>query len=269
MALCRWPVVVALAVIASFLFLAPATSASTTHRAAVIVDTGTTVKRVCVRFTAPSISGKDALDRAGVDATYRSYGGTLGSAVCSLCGVGRSFADCLGGGSSPDYWVYWRAAAGTTAYTRSSFGVSNTQVHDGDVEGWRWGSGAPPPLSLIDEVCGPPDVSPPAPPAPPAPTSGSRAAAPRARNDPSRPGEAGASAAPPTTSLAAPATSLATTTTTDAAPAQDTRRLGTRAAGSTGAKGPDGPSASLGLFAAALVGLGVWTGVARRRAARR
>ena len=37
------------------------------HRAVVIVDTGTQVRRVCVRFTEESITGRDALIRAGVD----------------------------------------------------------------------------------------------------------------------------------------------------------------------------------------------------------
>src|SRR5439155_19504902 len=122
------------------------------HRAAVIVDTGQTVKKVCVHFTEDSISGKDLLDRAGVDPVYRTYSGE-GVAVCALCGKGcPPDSSCLTcGGNS--YWAYHRAPSGTTTFTASSRGAGTTSVRDGDVEGWRWGTGAPPEWESVQTVC--------------------------------------------------------------------------------------------------------------------
>ncbi|MBV9411256.1 MAG: hypothetical protein JO148_06655, partial [Acidimicrobiia bacterium] len=129
----------------------------TEHRAAVIIDTGTIVKHVCIRFTADSISGKDALDLANqvdpsINPVYRDYGG-LGAAVCSMCGTGNPQNDCLGQ-QSGKYWAYARAPSGTSSFSPSSEGLSNTQVHDGDVEGWDWGTGGAPPYASVDQICG-------------------------------------------------------------------------------------------------------------------
>jgi hypothetical protein len=123
----------------------------------VVVDTGATVKHVCIRFSADSISGREALDLANqVDPSlqplYRDYGG-LGAAVCSLCGTGNPQSDCLGQ-QSGKYWAYNRAPSGTTKFAPSSIGLSSTQVRDGDVEGWHWGAGGSPPYASVDQVCG-------------------------------------------------------------------------------------------------------------------
>jgi len=131
--------------------------AQTQHRAAVIIDTGATVKHICIRFTGDSISGKDALDLANqvdpsVQPVYRDYG-SLGAFVCALCGVGNPQSDCTGQRSGK-YWAYDRAPAGTSQFSTSSLGVSSTQVHDGDVEGWFWGQGGAPPYSSVDQICG-------------------------------------------------------------------------------------------------------------------
>src|SRR5205085_5058056 len=64
--------------------------AQSVHQAVVVIDTGSAVKHICIRFTADAISGKDALDLANqvdpsVAPVYRDYGGDYGVAVCSLC----------------------------------------------------------------------------------------------------------------------------------------------------------------------------------------
>jgi hypothetical protein len=129
-----------------------------TQRVGVIVDTGSMVKRVCVRFTESSISGVEALQRAGVDPVLRTYGGQ-GSAVCSLCGQGcPADGSCLtcGGGN---YWAYFRAPVGSSSFALSRAGASSTRLTDGDVEGWVWGSGSTPPVHVsIDSICGPASV---------------------------------------------------------------------------------------------------------------
>lgn len=121
-------------------------------QAAVIVQTDTEVKKVCVRFIEDSLSGKELLDRAGVDPVYRYY--AEGTAVCALCGKGcPADESCLTCGGSK-FWAYNRAPNGTGKFTSSGRGASNTRVHNGDVEGWRWGSGAPPEYSSVETICG-------------------------------------------------------------------------------------------------------------------
>jgi hypothetical protein len=155
------------AVVAVWLGGAPAAPAAPTvparaaaaadHRAAVVVDTGAQVKTSCVHFTADSITGKQALEQAGVSPVFAAYGGQ-GTAVCALCGTGCTSANCLTC-DAQNYWAYWRAAAGTSSYKYSSAGVGVTVVHDGDVEGWRWGSGGAPPFFSVEHVCGPPPTT--------------------------------------------------------------------------------------------------------------
>jgi hypothetical protein len=143
---------------------APAASA---HRAAVIVDTGAAVKRVVVTFGEDSITGIDALQRAGMDPVVYQFGGQ-GGAVCRLLGVGRDAGpNCLGGGDGDArYWGYFRAPAGSSSFTYSSVGAGTTRVHDGDVEGWKFGTGTPPPYASLASL-----LPPPAPPSPPPPTA--------------------------------------------------------------------------------------------------
>ena len=126
-------------------------SAQPRNRAAVIVDTGQEVKRVCVRFDEESLSGAEILRRAGVDPVFASYGSN-GEAVCALCGVGCPSDSCFCDRSR--YWAYARAEDGRTRFTTSQVGSSSTRVGNGDVEGWRWGTGTPPPFESVEVVCG-------------------------------------------------------------------------------------------------------------------
>ncbi|HEY3724324.1 MAG TPA: hypothetical protein VGN59_13320 [Acidimicrobiia bacterium] len=149
-------------------------SASNPHRAAVIVDTGTTVHRVVITFTEDSISGIDALQRAGANPVVYAMG--PGAAVCRVYGVGRDpGSDCLGGQDGDNrYWAYFRAPAGSSGFTYSSIGAGTVRVHDGDVEGWKWGTGtAPAYVSLAT-------LSPPPPPATQPPATAPATAAPGA-----------------------------------------------------------------------------------------
>lgn len=115
------------------------------HRAAVIVETGTETRRVVIEFTEDSITGIEALRRAGAEPVVYSFSG-VGGAVCRLFGVGRdSGADCLGGtGGDSRYWAYFRAASGASSFQYSRVGAGSTTVRNGDVEGWRFGTGAAP-----------------------------------------------------------------------------------------------------------------------------
>lgn len=124
------------------------------QRAAVVVDTGTEVRRVCVRFTEESLTGIEALVRAGTDPVLRAFAGK-GAAVCSLCGTGcPGDGSCLTCDPAGRFWSYSRAPSGTGTLRTSGVGASSTTVRDGDVEGWRWGTGGSPPFATVAEVCG-------------------------------------------------------------------------------------------------------------------
>jgi hypothetical protein len=145
--------------------LVPSAAAATPHRALVVVDTGSgTVQRV-VTFESESITGLRALELAGANPAVYSFAGQ-GGAVCKLFGVGRDVSPyCLGGADGDNrYWAYFRAAAGSTSFAYSRAGAGATQVRDGDVEGWRWGTGQAPAWSPVPPPPGPPATAPPPPP---------------------------------------------------------------------------------------------------------
>lgn len=175
--------------------LAPVTTvAAVGHHAAVIVDTGETVKKVCVTFSEDQISGAEALRRAQVDAVFSSYGGR-GEAVCSICGVGCPAGDCFC--DARRFWAYHRAEPGG-GYTFSRSGASTTVVRDGDVEGWSWGSGAPPPYVSVGQVCGIAEPAPRSSASPPSPSpTTTQAVAPATTAAPAPPAPAATTPAPP------------------------------------------------------------------------
>lgn len=127
--------------------------AAPTNAVAVVVDTGAEVKRVCVRFTEPHLSGIEVLRRAGVDPVFAEFG--IGTAVCALCGVGCPSADCFCESErSGRFWNYSRAEDGRWVW--SQLGASETVVRHGDMEGWTWAEGgAVPEWVAFETVCPP------------------------------------------------------------------------------------------------------------------
>ncbi len=136
-------------------------AAASTHHAAVVVDTGSDVHKVLITFSEDSISGIDALQRAGANPVIYTFGGQ-GGAVCRLYGVGRDAGPgCLGGQDGDNrYWAYFRAPAGTSAFKYSSVGAGSSRVHDGDVEGWRFATGAAPQYVSVASLLPPPPPPP-------------------------------------------------------------------------------------------------------------
>lgn len=136
-------------------------AAASPHRAAVIVDTGSDVHRVVITFTEDSITGIEALQRSGANPVIYTFGGQ-GGAVCRLFGVGRDAGPgCLGGQDGDNrYWAYFRAPAGTSSFKYSSGGAGSTRVHDGDVEGWKFGTGAAPEYVSLASLSPPPPTTP-------------------------------------------------------------------------------------------------------------
>lgn len=160
---------------------------------------------VCITFNG-TINGVDALHRAGVQATTAGFGG-LGSGVCAIEGQGCPASACFQC-ALPDYWHYFRANSGG-AFSSSPVGASSTQVGDGDIEAWVWGSTVGPPAPVhVNDVCdpAPPTSAPTAPPVsalPPTANPGSSATpspAPGQSSGPAASGVSGAQGLAPTTS---------------------------------------------------------------------
>jgi hypothetical protein len=129
--------------------------AASLHRAAVIVEGDGQTHRVVVEFPEDSISGIELLRRAGAEPVVYAYSG-IGGAVCRLYGIGRDAGpECLGGtGGDARYWAYFRAPAGTSTFRYAAVGGGTSTVRDGDVEGWRYGTGAAPTYVSIDAILG-------------------------------------------------------------------------------------------------------------------
>ena len=126
-----------------------AATAQTVHRAGVVVE-GYAPR--CITFSSESVSGTQALQLAGFSPTIRSYSGE-GGAVCAINGTGcAADANCLTC-AAPNYWAYFRSDAGSGGFTYSSGAATSSQVTDGDVEGWRWGTGAAPGYVSFADAC--------------------------------------------------------------------------------------------------------------------
>ncbi|MBN2004617.1 MAG: hypothetical protein JXA21_14775 [Anaerolineae bacterium] len=156
------------------LFLASAPSqlhAQQPNRAALVVHFGDRTLTRCVAFDEPELSGYEVLARSGLP-FVASFDAGPGAAICAIDGLGCPAESCLLC-QAPRYWSYWRLDGGNWTY--SALGSSNTTVHNGDVDGWSWGSGDPPPAANFDAICAPPPptdtpVPPTATPSPPPPT---------------------------------------------------------------------------------------------------
>lgn len=141
-------------------------AAAAENRAVVVIDTGAGSRRVVINFSG-TITGIQALQLAGANPVLYAYSGQ-GAAVCALDGVGHDPTDnsCLGTQSDPRYWAYFRALGGAGSWSPSPRGAGATTVSDGDVEGWRFGTGQAPPFSSFCDVvgCAPPPPTPASPP---------------------------------------------------------------------------------------------------------
>jgi len=137
-------------------------AAAADSRAVVVVDTSQGSRRAVISFSG-TITGIQALQLAGANPVTYGFAGQ-GAAVCALDGVGHEATDgCLGTPSDPRYWAYFRASGGAQGWTYSNQCACTTTVRDGDVEGWRFGTGQQPPfVSFCDAAgCAPPPTPPP------------------------------------------------------------------------------------------------------------
>jgi hypothetical protein len=235
----------------------PAAAANERH-AAVIVETGEEVHQVVIRFSEDSISGIEALQRAGADPSVAGFAG-LGGGVCALYGVGHpaTVSECLGVPSDPRYWAYWHVPAGRSGFDDSTYsraGAGTVRVRDGDTEGWRFGTGDPPTfVTLALPEPDPPSATAPPVPAPAASTGAPAGPAPGGGSAPD-PAAPGASAAATSTTLPAPGGSAAAGTAGRASTTSTTRSRAEVAAQQASATGEPGGGGSGGGTALSLVG---------------
>ena len=258
---------------------APASAAGSS--AVVVIDTGGGVQWATISFSG-TITGVQELQLAGASLATYGFAGQ-GLAVCAINGTGHAATDdaCLGTPDDPEYWAYFRAPSGATGWSYARQGGGSSTVGDGDVEGWRYGTGAPPRVGVCDVT----DCAPPAPPEQPAGGAGPVPAADpggAAANPPGGSGGAGAPGAAtaatvdptatgdtPTAETAPPTTAPGTGAGSDAAKGATGRSRGaTRALGPIRSGGDGGSGSPVGvLAAAALVALiGGVALVLRRRA---
>ena len=257
---------------------APAPAATTHHATVVVQLPDGSVESRRITFTDDFVSGIEALTTAGLEPV--TYGqGPLGTAVCQILSFGcPSDSSCLTCGGEA-YWSYWRAPSGTDKFIYSSVGAGATEVHDGDVEGWRWGNGnLPPPLPRT----APPPTAP-----PPTTTSATTAPAssiPRvtgtATTAPNN-GDGSGVVSPPSDTRASQAATASTTTSTPSRAAQTSKspaHAGTSPASPGGtsdgralAAAPSADESSggtwvgMGLFAVIAAGLIAWLVIAHGR----
>jgi hypothetical protein len=247
----------------------------------VVVETGAATYHQVITFSEDSISGLHALELAGAQPVVYSFAGQ-GGAVCRLFGVGRDAGpDCLGGADGDNrYWAYFRAGAGTTTFVYSRAGAGATQVHDGDVEGWKFGTGTAPAYAALPPVI-PATTAPPVG-APPV-NGGAAGAGGTAASGGDAPGAGVAPTNLDPEALArylAAASSTTTTTASATGHAAATRRAATKVEGKrsdgsvhasvmtgpgTGGGGGAGSLVIFGVVAVALVGGGLLLRRSRRR----
>ncbi len=136
--------------------LGPRAACADQASAALVVDTGERVLRLCVTLPDEPVSGIELIELAAEQHGLAYSLGFGGKAVCSLAGVGPEGSDCFA--DYPRFWGYWRGD-GQGGWTWSSVGAGSTEVEAGDVEGWSWGEGDDgeshprPPATRFEQVC--------------------------------------------------------------------------------------------------------------------
>lgn len=132
------------------------------------------VKTYCFPFQGETISGLDLLLKTGLEVKVEAYGG-MGGMVCKIgpdgCDYPEQHCACQSFGPGGVYWSYHHLKGGESRWRTSVAGSGSYKVRDGDVEGWAWSSGGPPPLYTFAQVCsaaqpGPTGTAPPPPPPP-------------------------------------------------------------------------------------------------------
>jgi len=114
------------------------------------------VEKKCISISKDPFSGYDALSASGY-AIIADFSGAMGAAICKIAQQGCSADNCFC--NTPNYWAYWRlgqASNGESAWLYSTIGASQSILHAGDVDGWRFGEGiAPSEMPAFADICQP------------------------------------------------------------------------------------------------------------------
>jgi hypothetical protein len=175
----------AIAALAAASFVGEGADAAGANRAGLVIAFPGHTQTVWVEFAEAEISGRELLERSGLQVTFSSFGG-LGEAVCKIEDVGCAnpndcFCQCQSGSCA--YWAYFSLKNGEWAY--QPLGISKRMLRDGDVDGWAWGAGTPPPDVAAPKPCPTPTAPPPV--APPPATTAPNPATGAAPADPGAP----------------------------------------------------------------------------------
>jgi hypothetical protein len=133
------------------------TPAQPINRAGLVVQfSDDKIDTYCISFAEENISGEDLLDQYSTEMNVpieKMFYPINGAAICKIGNVGCPSDDCFCD-SPPNNWSYWYLQDEDWVY--SSFGASNRNLHDGDVDGWHWGAPIhPPELITLGEICNP------------------------------------------------------------------------------------------------------------------
>jgi hypothetical protein len=154
-------VIAMLASLPALLNTAPVRAQDGARAGVIVVHGDGSMTQQCVPFAEESISGYELLKRAGLALGVEAS--STGASICSIDGEGCNFPQescfCQCQSSPCVYWSYWRLQEGGWLY--QNLGAGNTQVRDGDVEGWHWSEGTvkdaqEPPSVTFDQICGVP-----------------------------------------------------------------------------------------------------------------
>ncbi len=129
--------------------LSSLTKTALTHRAGLAVFSGEGSPLTdCISYTGESLTGLQLLQRSGL-AIETATNPTQGTAVCKIGTVGDASNNCFG--SMPNYWAYW--VLGPNGWEYSVKGADQSQVENGGVYAWSWGTGNPPPVVTFQNAC--------------------------------------------------------------------------------------------------------------------
>ncbi len=138
----------ALALSALILACAPEGRAQVSSRVGLVVDLGDgTVITQVVTLAQADPTGYEVLQASGLELVAQESG--MGVAICAIAETGCPASNCFCD-SPPNHWTYWYLDGDVWVY--SPVGAAGRRVQDGDVEGWRWGSGDPLPVYTFEEL---------------------------------------------------------------------------------------------------------------------
>jgi hypothetical protein len=110
--------------------------------------------KFCIPFEGESISGLEMLQKSGLPLKFEGFGG-MGALVCKIgpdgCDYPGEQCACKSYGPGGVYWTYHHLRG--TAWKVSAMGAGGYRVKPGEVDGWAWSAGKPPPVHTFEQLC--------------------------------------------------------------------------------------------------------------------